>query len=163
MIIKSEKGQSLVESLIALGAAALVVSAMAIAIISAVNSSDFSKYQNLATHYAQQGIEILRQKSQSNWTSFSLVDNLGTYCLGDDNALKRPEANCPITQPTTPNLGGFFIRRVGLEDGTNSCPVGVISGVVRVWWTDGKCKDHAYCHNVEVDSCFTNLNVVPTL
>lgn len=156
------KGQSMVEALIALGAAALIVSAMAVSIIAAVNSSDFSKYQNLATHYAQQGVEILRQKSHSDWNSFSLVANLGTYCLGDDNKLVKPDINCLLAQPTNPNLANFFIRRVDLRDGTNTCAEG-ISGIVTVSWTDGKCNGHSYCHNVELDSCLTNINVVPTL
>jgi hypothetical protein len=66
----NQKGQSLVEALIALGVATIVVSAMAVAAITAVNNADFSKYQNLATQYAQQGVEIVRQQSQTDWNIF---------------------------------------------------------------------------------------------
>jgi hypothetical protein len=49
-----------------------------------------------------------------------------------------------------------------LREGVNTCFEG-ISGIVMVSWTDGKCQTHAYCHNVELDSCFTHINVIPTL
>ena len=68
--MKNQKGQSLIEALIALGAAAVIVSAITVASITAINNSDYSKYQNLAGQYADQGLEYLRQLSASNWSGF---------------------------------------------------------------------------------------------
>jgi hypothetical protein len=162
----NQKGQSLIEAVIALGAATLIVSAMAVAVITAVNSADFGKNQSRATYYAQQGIEILTQKSLSDWTSFKDVNGsyMGDKCLGDDNKF-IPIFNCPLSQPTNlpgPNAAGFFIRQTHLQGGLNTCTEG-ISGVVTVSWIDGKCKSHAYCHSVELDACFTNIDSVPKL
>jgi len=58
----NQKGQGLVEALIALGAAVIIIAAITIAVITAVSNSDFSTEQNLATGFAQQGMEIVRQK-----------------------------------------------------------------------------------------------------
>ena len=94
MIKLNEKGQSLVEALIALGVAVIVVSAMAVAAITSVNNADFSKYQNLATNYAQQGLEVMRQQAQSNWAFFASQVPLyssgssgETYCLNQTTPL----------------------------------------------------------------------------
>ena len=162
----SQKGQSLIEALIALGAATLVVSAIAIAVISAVNNADFSKYENLATHYAQQGIEILRQQSQSNWSTFS---GLADSCLGDDNVFVPGTQNCPLFQSDNtkppPNVANFFIRQIRLTPDVvvgSSCQ-GSVHGIVSVYWNDGKCPKNSYCHKVAIDSCFANINKVTPL
>lgn len=163
----NQKGQSLVEALIALGAVALIISAMAVAVITSVNSSDFSKNQSRATYYAQQGIEILKQASQSDWNSFSDINGvyMGQRCLGDDNTFSNI-TNCPFSQPNNlpgPNVSGSFIRQTLLQPpGQNSCAEG-LNGIVTVYWLDGKCRSHVYCHSVELDSCFTNINNVPAI
>jgi hypothetical protein len=162
--MRNQKGQSLVEALIALGVATLIVSAMAIAIVTSVNSSDYSKYENLATHYAQQGIQILQQ-SQSDWAEFSKSDNIGSKCLGDNNLL-TPGVNCLLSPSPTANLAGFFIRQVSLvQGGDSSCPEPAsIHGKVSVLWGDGKCSSgNLYCHKVVLESCFANINPAKTL
>jgi hypothetical protein len=158
--MRSQKGQGLVEALIALGVATLIVSAMAIAVITSVNSSDYSKYENLATHYAQQGMEILQQQSQSDWAKFSSI--LGTFCLGDDNVLSPGESSCLLDGTAGVKVAGFFVRRVNLVTNDAACPAS-IHGTVSVYWRDGKCSSNNYCHKVELESCFANINPAKTL
>ena len=55
----NQKGQGLLEALVALSAAVIIIAGMTIAAITAVSNSDFAKYQSLATDYAQQGMEIV--------------------------------------------------------------------------------------------------------
>jgi len=160
MIATSEKGQSLVEALIALGAAAIVVSAMAVAAITAVNNSDFSKYQNLATHYAQQGIEVIRQKSQLDWTYFSTSS--GTFCLNQDSNVFLPSLGFPCNRNISLNGKAFFVRQVTFAPAGSPCDNGTHVSVA-VQWTDGKCASGSFCHNVSLDSCFSNIDVVPTI
>lgn len=151
----NNKGQGLIEALIALGAAAIIVSAIAIVVITSVSNSTFSKNQNLATQYAQQGIDILRSQSASDWTSFATRS--GAFCLnGGTNNLGSSVVSC-----TTPNVDNFFIREVTITQGSSSCS-GNVKVSVDVSWRDGKCTSSSdlYCHSVLLDSCLANINSV---
>lgn len=152
-LINNQKGQSLIEALVALAAAAVIVSAIAVAVITSVNNSDFSKNQNLATQYAQEGIEVLRNLSQSNWSSFSTYS--GTYCLNKDSTtLTTPSgASCPL------NINSFFVRQVVINQNSSSCSSNTKVSVT-VSWADGKCTtaSNPYCHSVLLDSCLANIN-----
>jgi Tfp pilus assembly protein PilV len=170
----NQKGQSLVEAVIALGVVTIIVSAMAIAVVSAVSSSDYSKYENQATHSAQQGIEILRQESQSDWAGFiKPLDQGGLYqgghCLADpdpDTNKFTPEqlANCDL-QTSMPNVKPNFIRQFSVtKDINTACGGDSYYGQVAVYWNDGKCQNNdLYCHKVQLDTCLGNINAVPTL
>lgn len=150
----SSKGQSLVEAIIALGAAVVIISAIAIAVITSVSNSDFSKNQNLATHFAQQGIEILRGQSESDWTSFATRS--GTFCLTQGNSnLGLPTSSCNL-----PNINNFFIRKVVISPGNAGCSTNTKVSVT-VSWSDGKCSlSNAYCHSVLLDTCLANINSI---
>jgi type II secretory pathway pseudopilin PulG len=157
--IINQKGQSLVEALIALGVATLVISAMVVAVVTSVNNADYSKYENQATHYAQQGIEILQQVSQSNWSLFSTT-YVGANCLGDP---KLTTGQFNLTQlaicdsPKTVNVGTNFVRETNVTLGVNgACGNDSYYGEVTVYWNDGKCKE-------QLDTCFTNINPAQTL
>jgi hypothetical protein len=183
----NQKGQSLVEALIALAAAVVIISAITVAVITSVQNSDFSKYQNLATNYAQQGLEIVKQQSQLDWVDTATYS--GTLCLfqGATTLPPLPSASC-----TDINVGNMFIRQVEIQnniapgpacaqDGSNvgtccdnftspCCVVGPIADctinpercssqvTVTVKWTDGKCAATSpFCHNVKLDSCLQDI------
>lgn len=169
----NQKGQGLVEALIALGAAVVIISAITVAVITSVQNTDFSKYQNLATGYAQQGMEIVKQQSQLDWTSTSSYT--GTYCLSQ-GATTLP----PLPSTTNPacgeiNVGNMFIRQVEIQNkipSGPSCnnlnsPCCIVSNqnpplysskvTVTVKWTDGKCSANSFCHSVKLDSCLQDI------
>jgi len=161
----TEKGQTLIEALVALGAAVLVLSAITVAVISALNNVQYTKNQNQATQYAQQGIETMRQISQSNWGSFSLYS--GKYCLAQDETL--PCLPGSETGSCSQNAGleicsqnsGIFVREVDIAQGSQaSCSNGSVGVTVIVSWSDNKCADpnSPYCHNVKLNSCLSNHN-----
>lgn len=149
----NEKGQSLVEALVALAAAAVIVSAIAIAVITSVNNSDFSRNQNTATQYAQEGIEILRNLSQTNWANFSTFS--GTYCLAQDSTTLTIPSGASCTQ----NVATNYVRQVVITQGSGSCS-GNTKVAVTVSWSDGKCtsSSNPFCHTVVLDSCLANIN-----
>jgi Tfp pilus assembly protein PilV len=163
---KSEKqnGQTLIEALIALGAAVLVLSAITVAVISATNNVEYTKNQNLATQYAQQGVEIMRQVSQSNWATFSLYN--GRYCLAKDDTapclLGTLSGSCSQSSQTSCGQNyGIFVREIDVAQGSQTtCVSGSIGITAIISWADGKCHDSAntYCHNVELSSCVSNHN-----
>jgi Tfp pilus assembly protein PilV len=151
-LILNQKGQSLVEALVALAAAAVIVSAIAIAVITSVNNSDFSRSQNIATQYAQEGIEVLRNLSETSWTTFSTYS--GTYCLAQDStSLTVPGSGC------AQNINTTYVRQVMITPGSGTCS-GNTKVTVTVFWGDGKCTSasNPYCHSVVLDSCLANIN-----
>lgn len=161
--MRKEKGQSLVEALVALAAAVVIVTGITVAVITSISNSDFSKYQNLSTQYAQQGLEILKQQSESNWASFALLN--GVYCLSQNStALVSPGAgSCPPNIQNSPG-NNFFVRQINISQNDPSCSSNAAKVSVNVSWSDGKCTDssNVYCHGVKLDSCLANINVVPT-
>lgn len=160
-----EKGQTLIEALVALGAAVLVLSAITVAVISALNNTQYTKNQNLATQYAQQGIEIMRQINQSSWETFSSY-NARRYCLAQGDTFPCPlgSATGSCSQSSQTSCGqnyGIFVREVDIAQGSEaSCSDESIGVTVIVSWSDGKCTDpgNVYCHNVKLNSCLSNLN-----
>lgn len=149
----NEKGQTLLEALVALGAAVMVVSAITVSVITALNNGEYTKNQNLATQYAQQGLELMHQLSLSDWATFSSYS--GGYCFGQ--GMTVPDSNQKTPNCTKPNLGIFY-REVDFP-GNVSCTAGSSGVTVSVAWSDGKCTDvnNPYCHVVSLNSCFYNL------
>jgi hypothetical protein len=183
----NQKGQGLVEALIALGAAVVIISAITVAVITSVHNSDFAKYQNLATNYAQQGLAIVKQQSQLDW--FHTATYSGTLCLfqGATTLPPFPSTNNPPCGDI--NVGNMFTRQVDIQNkiapgpacnGSNpsSCCNNFISPCcivgtavdctnnpelcssqvsVTVKWTDGKCSANSFCHSVKLDSCLQDI------
>lgn len=140
----------------ALSAAVLIIAAIAIAVLTSVGNSDYSKNQNKATVYAQEELESLRELSEVNWVSFSTLLS-GIYCVGGDEVLVSSVANC-----SSPNLDNYFIRQVDLYGfNTNGC-INARKARVSVLWRDGKCQNDQFCHSVILDSCFADNYTLPT-
>jgi len=153
-----QKGQILIEAILALVVAVVIISAISGAAITSVNNSSFSRDQNQATDYATQGIEVLRQQSETNWTNFSTYR--GTYCF---------DSNSTLTSGTcsSANLGGsannYFVRQVQITQNSPKCGAIATEVSVTVSWADGKCINSSttYCHQVSLNSCLANIGAVP--
>jgi len=166
----NQKGQGLVEALIALGAAVVIISAITVAVITSVHNSDFAKYQNLATNYAQQGLAIVKQQSLLDWNNTATYS--GTLCLFQ-GATTLPPLRSTTNPPCGINAGNMFIRQVDIENnirpgpvcnGSNpsSCcnnftsPCCIVGTAVDC--TNGKCSASSpFCHNVKLDSCLQDI------
>lgn len=157
---KKQDGQTLIEAVVALGAAVLVLSAITVAVVSALNNVQYTKNQNLATQYGQEGIEIMRQISQSGWGAF-LLYNAGRYCLAQGEttpcALGSPTGSCLGTTNSCGQNYGIFVREVDIAQNSPSCSSNALVTVI-VSWSDGKCTDlnNTYCHSVKLNSCLSN-------
>jgi type II secretory pathway pseudopilin PulG len=147
----SMKGQTLIEVLVALSVIVILVSMITMVIISSLNNAQFSRDQDLATNYAQEGMEIVRKVRNSNYTSFKNYS--GIYCLAKGSlVLPSSSANC-----TTPNVDKF-IRKVQIEQ-TPGCNTNVAKVTVSVSWTDAKCQTgNLYCHASDLVSCLSSVN-----
>lgn len=68
-----EKGQSLVEVIIALAVAVIVIIALVRVVVTSIHNASFARNQALATKYAQEGLEKLRAyRDQNTWQNFTI-------------------------------------------------------------------------------------------
>lgn len=160
-----DRGQSLIEIVLALSVAVVVITGITFAITSSLKNATFTKNQTLASSYAQQGMEVVRAIRDRSWTSFSSYN--GWYCLAANSTelVGRTGLDC---EPE--GMVGIFIREVRMQVNNTDCEAGVpgtpnTKATVSVKWSDSKCPStppFTYCHEVKLISCFTNTNVVPT-
>jgi len=169
--IKAQKGQSLIEVIIALSIAVVIISAVTASILASLNSASRTKNQNLATQYAQQGLEIMRHMRSQNYQTFSTLS--GDYCLDQTcTALNSNYAKCWQTTQAAlcgQNVAGSFMRDVYItQTAANSdCSNTDTEVKVTVAWSDNTCKDSntPNCQHVILSSCLSTgssgSNLVP--
>jgi Tfp pilus assembly protein PilV len=151
-----EKGQTLIEVLIALACAAIIISAITVVVTTSLSNAQFSKNQNLATKYATEGLEFVRRIRDSDYIAFKAYPN-GTYCL----AKPLPASLGSPATCSTPNVDNVFIRAAALND--SACGANQIQVAVTVTWTDNKCYTGQYCHSSSLTSCFSTVSPIGTL
>jgi len=147
----------LIEALIALGIAVTIIAAIANIVVTSLNNTSFSKNENLATIYAQQGMESVRKLINSSYIAFKKNYTASSYCLDQNNNLIVKSTNCNNIKT------GIYIREVSFDQNSPDCQVS-LKTVVSVSWSDSKCTDrfNLYCHSVTLSSCFVDKNEVPS-
>ncbi|MCL5439269.1 MAG: hypothetical protein M1268_04795 [Patescibacteria group bacterium] len=164
-----QKGQTIIEVLVALSVAVVVIAAIAISVISALYNSQFSKNQNLATQYAQEGMEIMRQIRNSDWSVFSSYS--GSYCLDKgSSSIKAKDASvvngCKSVDvgSNNKNIDGFFARQIDISKQDIDCNGNQTKVAAIVSWSDSKCRETSklFCHEVRLSSCFSDADLIQT-
>ena len=152
MIKKTEKGQTIIEAIVALAAIFAIVAAIAIAIINAVSNSQFVKNQNLANKYAQQGMEFARGIHADNIQTFQALS--GSYSFGENDTALMPGESLTV------NIDDSHIRNLHFADDEEPClnddgsSVNLKKVTVVVNWSSGKCSaDDRLCHDTTLVSC----------
>jgi len=173
MNIFSEKGQTLIEVLTALATATVVIAAITVATITALNNAQFSRDQSQANQYAQQGMEVmdnLRNYSIASISASALPDSY-TYCLADGCTYitsDSTDTKCGPAQAARCSQNvGKFVREVQVNHADTSCnylTTGAVKASVLVMWNDGACTDAAnlFCHQVKLATCLSDFTIVPT-
>lgn len=133
-----QRGQTLLEVLAALGAGIVILIAITSAVLSSLSNAQFSKNQNLATLYAQQGMEMMRDLRNKDWNSFASRN--GSFCLLPSGILVSGLCG------TADYIDGIFKRAVVFETVSSGKRV-----TVTVSFTDSKGE-----HKSELISVFTN-------
>ncbi len=145
------KGQTLIEVLAALTILAIIAVSVTAIVTSSLNNSQFAKNKTLATKYAQQGMEAMRELRNNDYSQFRTYS--GTYCLSVIPAVLATRPPC-----TTPNVANF-LRTVDM--GLGGCGANTTRVIVMVSWSDGRCPaSNLYCHTESHDSCFSTLNPI---
>ncbi len=162
--MKKSKGQSLIEVLIAFSVSITIIAAAVLAVLFALSNAQASKNQNLATQYAQEAIEIIRQNNLSG-----VAISGGVQCLDARMHLSNIPAGTNVCQimsyNTTPPMSNTipFLRQVTVETGNGVASCGSAKQVkVDVFWSDNKCQGtgaSSYCEKVELVSCFNPSQV----
>ncbi len=153
----SNKGSTLVESLLALTFAVVIITAVVIAVTTALSNATFTKNQNEATQLAQEGLDITRYLKTSDYLAFSALDDEVEYCPQQTGEL--------IVSEDSSCFDGDFIKKVILDHSGGNNPSGgraceVINSTLvtsEVSWTDAKCNDGEYCHKVALNTCLSDL------
>lgn len=156
MIIKNnEKGQSLIEVLIALAASVAVVTAIAITVITSLANVEFTKNQNLASQYSREGMEVVRKIAKDNWGNFISTYTSVNYCLDDNSNTLRVMGAGGCGQNVD-----IFVRQIVINQTSPSCENSVrISS--NVSWSDSKCTSaNPFCHTITIDSCLADINTI---
>lgn len=154
----NQKGQALIEAIVALSAAALTVSVVTILVLNALGNTSFAKAQTTAAAYAKQGLEYSRTLRDQNFstftTSYAGAPPTGrTWCL-DENSFMN-SGNCASGN----YIGGTYKRELNFSFPSASCDNGVFV-TSSVAWTDSQCSNGELCHNVALYSCLSNNNAL---
>lgn len=131
-ILINSNGQTLIEAVASLGIAALILGTLSIAVINSVKNVTFSKGQNIASNYAQQGLELIRDLRDSDISTFRQYGNIQgtavTYCLAKNTSAS---AVLPTKSPASPfcdqagqkivELDNTYIREVTIQQDSSDC------------------------------------------
>ncbi len=148
-----QAGQTLLEILLAFSVSILVLSAIVVGVTTSLSNTQYTKNQNLANFYAQEGMAVVRQIRDSSWPNFSSKTSVN-YCLAQNSVL--------ITDPPCGLNLGIYSREVAINHNLQECSNGNINGskvTVKVSWSDSKCPiGTPLCHKVELITCFSNID-----
>lgn len=157
-----QTGQTLLEILLAFSVSVLVLSAIVIGVTGSLNNANFTKNQNLANSYAQEGMAVVRQIRDSSWEDFFNRSDDKNYCLPSSNILDSNFSTDCITAGD--GKVGIFVRSIVLDHDSVHClnkkdSIQGIEVIAKVSWSDSKCPaENLYCHKVELISCFSNID-----
>lgn len=160
------RGQTLIEVVVAIGIFGVVMVAISTIIISSLSNVQYSKYQNQATQYAQEGMEVIRNWRDTSFGNFNTNPTVGiSYCFPQSCTKFGPgfcDTSCPV--PSIANIDNTFMREVSFSSDPLTCNVvgATIAPKkvqVTVKWTDGKCSTGQFCHQANIVSCLSDYTV----
>lgn len=154
---KMNSGQTLIEAVIAFTVLVIIITAIATLTISSISNSIYLRNQDNANKYAQEGMDFLTTKKKEN---FSSIVN-GNYCL-IYNSNRIPQ--WPLTSGSGSTCNSAYTSfRHEINIASGGCSAAGVSGIkiiMTVSWTDGKCIGGVYCHRSNMQTCFTDSNII---
>ncbi len=170
LINEYARGQTLIETLVAMSVALVLLTLATVATTTALNNVQRGKSQNQASKFAEQGLEVMRQMRDADWDTFNNLS--GTYCMADTcSTIANGAGVCGATSGScTKNIGEFsrsviVERNIGCVLPGNNNPKVIASRVtVTVAWADNTCADSSsLCRKTQVISCLGNIYSDPNL
>ena len=157
--MKTNKGQSLFEVLIALSIMAVIIVGLINVTTISVRNTTFSRNNSAATRYAQEAAEWLRGQRDAGWNTFVAQGTVKVHCL--DTLTWSNINNCNTTStppeqiPNTP-----FFREVDIDCYRNAggavvlcsdASADTLQANITVRWVDAQGS-----HTVSTPTQFTN-------
>lgn len=170
---ETERGQTLIEALVALSTAVVIVSAITLSLLTSLRNVQHTETQSLATRYSQEGMEYMRFFRDGNYAAFDALQGNTTYCLGK-RKINLEESSTSYTNPNCGDNVDLFSRAIVIDKDSAECapltpppptpvPLNTAAKVtVIVSWTDSACPNSSRCHTSVLESCFSNYTVVST-
>jgi len=149
----SEAGTTLVETIVALSIAVVIIGGITSLVITSLGNATYTKVQDQAESLAQEGIETVRQKANSNYSFFVSTYNKTNYCMGPDLSLIERAFDCNNYKVKT-----IYTREVTLTQG-GDCGESNTKASVKVFWTDSRCRS-VNCHKVALESCLVDNSTI---
>lgn len=147
-------GQSLFEVTVILGVVSIVLVALLSLSAYAIRNSSFSNNNALASKYAQEALEWIRQQRDENWNNISsrATPSPGNvYCLQSVSSWPDRVGECNSTQYISGT--NLFRREATLIDVSGGVQSTKIDVVVEVKWRDAQGE-----HSARASTRFTNWN-----
>lgn len=135
--MRSEKGQSLFEVVLALGVITAITVGIVSLAVSSIRNAAFSKNKTLAGSYAQEATEWLRSERDNNFDTFkshAQAQPVPRYCLTGLNWSRFRSCNASDNIAGTP-----LFREVTFVTSTTGNII--IKADVKVYWNDSQ-GDH---------------------
>ena len=159
---KRNKGAILIEAILGITIATIITTGLVSALVSSLSNSTFSRGQTIATGYAQENMELIRSLKDVDYSS--LEGSVGSCtedspCRFDFNSGNgRLISGSDDIDDDASKI--IFERSIVILDGASHDCEGSIFAQVTVAWQDSKCSGSAKCHEVNLRSCFSNLDYV---
>ncbi len=148
-ILNNQKGQTMVEAIVALVTILLIITAIAIVIVNGLYNSTYIKNQNEANKLSQQGMEFVRNIQQNDLATFRAYgQNTNAFCMNEQlNILTNQDCFADRV-----NTGTAFNRTILFSSG-GECLASEAKVVVTVKWISSKCAPGTFCHESKLASC----------
>lgn len=136
--MRSERGQSLFEVVLALAIATIIIVAMVALASLAIRNSNFSRNKTLATRYSQEATEWLRGERDTDFDAFFVRAANPLYCLKSLSWTESTIGPCTDGQEIP---GTLFKREIGFIRTTvdvGGVPKNVVEAEIKVYWQDAQ-------------------------
>ncbi len=137
--LTKQRGQSLIEVVVAVGVVVILVTGLIVGTTSALKTSQYGRTKSQAIKYAQEGMELTRQLRNNGWTTFA--GRSGLWCLDKVGGWTQGAGTCPV------NIDNLFTRSATFTWNVASSRMEV---TVNVSWSDG-----GGLHDTQLTTYFT--------
>lgn len=153
--MQKQKGQTIIEAVVALATLMIIITAIAVVMVSGLYNSQFIKNQNEANKYAQEAIEAVRNTQTNDLETFkSYIDAAVLFCLDDQGVIYS--SGCTAD---TVNTAGIYVRTIEFSNVAPKClnnddDASDLQVTVIVKWSSTKCPaSKTFCHESNLVTC----------
>ena len=130
--LKTIKGQSLFEVVVALGVVTMIIVAIIILATNSIRNTTYSRNKTLSSRYAQEAVEWLRNEREKGNSAFLLNIAVPIYCF--DNLSWTNAGVCDADE----TIAGTILKREAYFSTSLLSGKNIVEAVVVVSWDDSQ-------------------------